>query len=73
MKDSPLDINIKTIENKENAKFPFKGKLVTINNPFNVKLVTHQGSQGKNKGEKFSVMANRNHALVTINASGFND
>ncbi|HDR7761420.1 phosphodiester glycosidase family protein [Bacillus cereus] len=73
LKDSPLDINIETIESKENAKFPFKGKLVTVNNPFNVKLVTHQGSQGKDKGEKISVMAKRNQALVAINASGFND
>ena len=73
LKDDPLDINIETIESNESAKFPFKGKLVTISNPFNVKLVTNQGSQGKDRGEKISVMAKRNHALIAINASGFND
>ncbi|HDR7454960.1 TPA: phosphodiester glycosidase family protein [Bacillus cereus] len=73
LKDSPLNINIETIESNSNSKFPFKGKLVTINNPFNVKLVSHQGSQGEGKGEKISIMAKRNHAVVAINASGFND
>ncbi|KXH80319.1 hypothetical protein AU379_23820 [Bacillus sp. JH7] len=39
-KDNSLDINIKTIESNENAKFPFNAKLVIISNHFNVKLVT---------------------------------
>ncbi len=71
LKDSPLNINIETIESNSNSKFPFKGKFVPINNPLNVTLVTHQGSQGK--GEKISIMGKRNHAVVAINASGFND
>lgn len=73
LKDSPLNINIETIESNSNSKFPFKEKLVTINNPFNVKIVTHQGSQGEGKGEKISTMAKRHHVVVAINASGFND
>ncbi|QEL82820.1 phosphodiester glycosidase family protein (plasmid) [Bacillus sp. JAS24-2] len=73
LKNTPLQIDVETIKSDENSRFHFKGKLVTISNPFNVKLVTHHGSQGKGKGEKISVMAKRNHALAAINASGFDD
>lgn len=44
---------------------------MTISNPFNVKLVTQQGSEGKDVGEKIYVMAKRNHAVAAVNASGF--
>ena len=46
---------------------------MTISNPLNVKLVTQQGSEGKDVGEKIYVMAKRNHALAAVNASGFWD
>ncbi|WP_459502283.1 phosphodiester glycosidase family protein [Bacillus sp. C1] len=73
LKHAPLKIDIETIKSTANTRFHFEGKLVTISNPFNVKLATHQGTQGSEKGEKISVMAKRNHALVAVNASGFSD
>lgn len=72
-KNQPLEINVETIKSNKDSRFLFEGKLVTISNPFNVKLVSHQGTQGANRGEKISVMAKRNHALVAVNASGFAD
>lgn len=71
-KDLPLDVSIETIKKKYNDHF-FEGKLMTISNPFNVKLVTQQGSEGKDVGEKIYVMAKRNHAVAAVNASGFWD
>ncbi|PES30645.1 phosphodiester glycosidase family protein [Bacillus cereus] len=73
LKNQPLKIDIETIKSDETSRFPFQGKLVTISNPFNVNLVTHKGTQGQDKGEKISVMAKRNDALVAVNASGFSD
>ncbi|PEU75488.1 branched-chain amino acid ABC transporter permease [Bacillus cereus] len=73
LKNQPLKIDVETINSDENSRFHFKGKLVTISNPFNVKIVTHKGTQGKDKGEKISVMAKRNDALFAVNASGFSD
>ncbi|MCW9134123.1 phosphodiester glycosidase family protein [Bacillus paramycoides] len=72
-KNAPLKISVEKIKSDGNSRFPFEGSLVTISNPFNVKLVSHHGTQGEGKGEKISVMAKRNDALVAINASGFND
>ncbi|QWI73332.1 phosphodiester glycosidase family protein (plasmid) [Bacillus mycoides] len=75
-KNEPLNIRIKSINLPESSKrsgMQLTGKLITINNPFNVKLVTQKGTQGKEKGEQISVMAKRNHALVAVNASGFSD
>ncbi|MBJ8024980.1 phosphodiester glycosidase family protein [Bacillus cereus] len=73
LKQQPLQIEVETIKSDENSHFHFEGKLVTISNPLNVKLVTQKGTQGKNRGEKISVMAKRNDALVAVNASGFSD
>lgn len=73
LKKQPLKIDVETIKSNKSSRFHFEGKLVTISNPFNVKLVTHQGTQGKDKGEKISVMAKRNDAIVAVNASGFAD
>ncbi|MDP1460109.1 phosphodiester glycosidase family protein [Bacillus wiedmannii] len=72
-KSKDLAITIEMIHSTDTAAYRFEGKLITINNPFNVKLVTQQGTQGKQLGEKLSVMAKRNHALVAVNASGFSD
>lgn len=72
-KHMPLEIQIETIKSDGSQKYYFEGKLMTISNPFNVKLVTQEGSQGKNNGEKISIMAQRNHALAAVNASGFPD
>lgn len=72
-KNAPLKINVEKIVSDENSRFHFEGKLVTINNPFNVKLVSQHGSQGEGKGEKIGIMAKRNQALIAVNASGFND
>jgi exopolysaccharide biosynthesis protein len=71
-KHAPLDIKIETIK-KTYADHYFEGKLMTISNPLNVKLVTQQGTQGANVGEKIYIMAQRNHALAAVNASGFVD
>lgn len=70
---APLKIDVEKIVSNGSSKFPFQGYLVTVSNPFNVKLVSQQGSQGEGKGEKIGVIAKRNHALVAVNASGFND
>ncbi|MED2766045.1 phosphodiester glycosidase family protein, partial [Bacillus thuringiensis] len=72
-KKQPLHIEIQTIHSTETAEWIFIGKLITINNPFHVKLVAQQGTQGSEKGEKLSVIAKRNHALVAVNANGFSD
>ncbi|MGG0188598.1 phosphodiester glycosidase family protein, partial [Bacillus rhizoplanae] len=71
-KHIPLHIKIETIQ-KKYADHYFEGKLMTISNPLNVKLVTQQGTQGSDVGEKIYVMAKRNHAIAAINASGFSD
>ncbi|QQN85378.1 phosphodiester glycosidase family protein [Bacillus toyonensis] len=73
LKNQPLKIDVETIKSNKDSRFLFEGKLVTISNPFNVKLVSHQGTQGDKRGEKISVMAKRNRALVAVNASGFAD
>ncbi|MHA2890659.1 phosphodiester glycosidase family protein [Bacillus cereus] len=72
-KNGPLNITIETIHSTETAEYKFVGKLITISNPFNVKLVTNQGTQGEKRGEKIRVMAKRNHALAAVNANGFHD
>lgn len=71
-KHMPLHVKIDTIQKKYGDHY-FEGKLMTISNPLNVKLVTQQGTQGSDVGEKIYVMAKRNHALAAINASGFSD
>ncbi|WP_440603893.1 phosphodiester glycosidase family protein [Bacillus sp. GB_SG_008] len=71
-KHMPLHIKIETIQ-KKYADHYFEGKLMTISNPLNVKLVTQQGTQGSDVGEKIYVMAKRNHAITAVNASGFSD
>lgn len=71
-KHMPLHVKIETIQ-KKYADHYFEGKLMTISNPLNVKLVTQQGTQGSDVGEKIYVMAKRNHALAAVNASGFSD
>ncbi|HDR6289166.1 TPA: phosphodiester glycosidase family protein [Bacillus cereus] len=73
LQKAPLKINIETIKSDGSSKYPFTGNLVTVSNPFNIKLVNQQGTQGSEKGEKIGVMAKRNHALLAVNASGFND
>ncbi|MDY0854365.1 phosphodiester glycosidase family protein [Bacillus thuringiensis] len=73
LKNKPLKIEVESIKSDANSRFHFEGKLVTVSNPFNIKLVTHKGTQGKDKGEKISVMAKRNDALFAVNASGFAD
>ncbi|MFD3448171.1 phosphodiester glycosidase family protein [Microbacteriaceae bacterium 4G12] len=71
-KRAPLTITVETVKEKFNDHF-YEGKLMTISNPFNVKLVTQQGTQGDEFGEKIHVMAKRDHALAAVNASGFAD
>ncbi|MGF9964236.1 phosphodiester glycosidase family protein [Bacillus rhizoplanae] len=71
-KHMPLHVKIETVQEKYEDHY-FEGKLMTISNPFNVKLVTQQGTEGKDVGEKIYVMAKRNHALAAVNASGFAD
>jgi exopolysaccharide biosynthesis protein len=73
LQNRPLQIEMETIKSDQSSRFYFEGRLVTISNPFNVKLVTHKGSQGANRGEQISVMAQRNQALLAVNASGFAD
>ena len=70
--NTPLTITIETI-NHRYADHYFQGKLMTVSNPLNVKLVVQQGSQGSDVGEKLDVMARRAHALAAVNASGFSD
>ena len=49
IKNQPLEIDVETIKSNKDSRFLFEGKLVTISNPFNVKLVSHQGTQGANR------------------------
>lgn len=51
----------------------YKGKLMTISNPLNVKIATPKGSQGNDFGEQIHVMAKREGAIGAVNANGFND
>ena len=67
-----LTVSIDNISETYNDHY-FTGKLVTISNPHNVKLVASQGSQGANYGEQLQIMAKRNNAIAAINASGFVD
>ncbi|MCP8970395.1 phosphodiester glycosidase family protein [Ectobacillus ponti] len=68
----PLAITITTISRTYSDHY-FEGKLMTVSNPLNVKLVMQQGAQGAESGEQIDVMAKRNHALAAVNASGFDD
>lgn len=54
LKNQPLKIDVETIKSNKDSRFLFEGKLVTISNPFNVKLVSHQGTQGDKRGEKLA-------------------
>lgn len=71
-KMEPLNITVETVKQKFDDHF-YEGKLMTISNPLNVKLVNQQGTQGADVGEKIYVMAQREKALAAVNASGFVD
>ncbi|WP_379971007.1 phosphodiester glycosidase family protein [Ectobacillus sp. sgz5001026] len=71
-KSLPLSINVETVKQKFDDHY-YEGKLMTISNPLNVKLVNQQGTQGADVGEKIYVMAQREKALAAVNASGFVD
>lgn len=52
----------------------FKGKILLISNPSNVKLSVSQGTQVNNQfGEQIHYIAKMNNAISAINASGFLD
>lgn len=69
-KKSSLIIEVSDIEKYYSPTSYYKGKIMTISNPFNLKLVS---SQKKSAGEKITVLAERANAIAAINASGFND
>lgn len=65
-----LEIKVETIKKRINPLYYYEGKIIYISNPQNVKLVS---SESKNKGEKINLLAERNNAIASINASGFHD
>lgn len=69
-KDDPLIVNVETIEKKYSATSYYEGKVVTISNPFNVKI---ESSNLRDMGQQIFVIAKRVGAIAATNAGGFLD
>lgn len=71
--ESKLIVKVETVEGRE-ADHYFKGKLMTVSNPKNVKLALSKGEQiSQEYGEQIDVIAKRENAIAATNASGFVD
>lgn len=71
--EKKLIVNVENIEGNDTDHF-FKGKLLTISNPKNVKLALSKGQQiSQDYGEQIHVIAEREKAIAATNASGFVD
>lgn len=69
----PLIIKLKDIEGTFIDHY-YKGKLLMVSNPLNVRLATSKGEQiNENFGEQINVIADREGAIAAINAGGFVD
>lgn len=69
-KNDDLIIHVNTIEKNYSGSYYYKGKIMTISNPRNVKLIS---SSMEKHGEQIFVIADRVNAIGAINASGFVD
>jgi exopolysaccharide biosynthesis protein len=69
-KKNILSINIEDISKNYSDSYYYKGKIMYISNPLDVKLVS---SAKSNEGEPISALAQRYNAIASINASGFVD
>lgn len=69
---SPLFVTIETIEEQFYDHY-YKGKIMIVSNPANVKLATSNGTQGDGYGEQLAVIANNEGAIAATNAGGFYD
>jgi len=69
-KTDPLVVKVETIEKRYSATSFYKGKVMTISNPFNVQLRT---SELRNQGQQIFVIAKNVHAIAATNAGGFYD
>ena len=67
-----LVVSIDDVE-KTYSDHYFKGKLLTISNPLNVKISSSKGSQGRGFGEQLPIIAKREGAIAATNANGFYD
>jgi len=67
-----LIVSIDDVE-KSYGDHYFKGKLLTVSNPLNVKISTSKGSQGRGFGEQLPIIAKREGAIAATNANGFYD
>jgi len=65
-----LIVNVETIEHTNNPASYYKGKIMTISNPHNVKL---RSSSMSDYGEQIFKIADRVGAIAATNASGFHD
>lgn len=65
-----LKVTVETIEKRYSLTNYYKGQLLTVSNPQNVKLLT---SQLSDYGEQIHVQAERAGAIAATNASGFVD
>lgn len=65
-----LVVEVETIEKRNNPASYFKGKVMTISNPHNVKL---RSSSMSDYGEQIFTIAERVGAIAATNASGFHD
>ncbi|PGK52576.1 branched-chain amino acid ABC transporter permease [Priestia megaterium] len=69
-KTDPLIVKVETIEKRYSATSFYKGKVMTISNPFNVKLRT---SELSSQGQQIFVIAKNVNAIAATNAGGFYD
>lgn len=65
-----LIVEVETIEVKNSSTYYYKGKVMTISNPYNVQL---KSSSSENYGEQIFVIAEKVGAVAATNASGFYD
>lgn len=69
-KENELVVTLTTIEKHYSPAYFYKGKILEVSNPKNVKLVS---SNKRDHGEQIFVIADRVNAIAAINASGFVD
>lgn len=72
-KNTKLILRIDDIQERYSDHF-FKGKLLTVSNPNNIRLALSEGEQvNAHYGEQIHVIAKREKAIAATNASGFSD
>lgn len=73
MNEGKLIIHVDNIKGSHSDHF-YEGKIMSISNPSNVRLVSSKGQQVNSEyGEQINIIAKRENAIGAINASGFLD